>query len=284
MLLFRCELPLPASKPPLTAFSGPLSPSHPTTLPSSTPSPATPHSAPCPVCAQLADRPCSSCTQNFCPRHLFDCPDCQLSLCASCFDLHNLDGHWSDSDTAAALAACSPSLAANPRHPGTHNHHTPPTAPTAQGAATNPSLTQLHKAESLVADVLPQELHGLPPLAAAPQTAPATSAIATTARLPFRLISQRSFTFLATTAKLLFHRISPPSLSSLTTAAKVQPHRISPSLTSLPTTIRLLLRRISQPTFTSLTSAINRLLLRLKLLPGCRSVSGFPATAAEAGQ
>jgi hypothetical protein len=59
----------------------------------------------CDTCALPADQPCFSCDQQFCSRHLYPCSDCQISFCGDCFDLHHLEGHWSDSDTAMALAA-----------------------------------------------------------------------------------------------------------------------------------------------------------------------------------
>lgn len=61
----------------------------------------------CSVCALSADESCHCCDEEFCPRHIFLCAECQFWFCGNCFDLHNAEGHWSDSDTAAALAAFS---------------------------------------------------------------------------------------------------------------------------------------------------------------------------------
>jgi hypothetical protein len=57
----------------------------------------------CPICAFPAAHSCSSCDTTFCHSHLYACPDCDIRLCAPCLDLHLLDGHWSDSDTASTL-------------------------------------------------------------------------------------------------------------------------------------------------------------------------------------
>lgn len=67
---------------------------------------------PCQVCDLVATDPCISCNQPFCLRHLYPCADCQFPFCGTCLDLHLADGHWSDSDTADAMArATSPRLA-----------------------------------------------------------------------------------------------------------------------------------------------------------------------------
>jgi hypothetical protein len=57
----------------------------------------------CSICGLSATRSCLSCDRAFCHPHLYACNDCETFLCGSCLDLHNLDGHWSDSDTTAAL-------------------------------------------------------------------------------------------------------------------------------------------------------------------------------------
>jgi hypothetical protein len=61
----------------------------------------------CPVCSLPATEYCRCCDDNFCFSHLYRCPDCQLSFCGRCFDLHNAELHWSDSDTATEMAHCS---------------------------------------------------------------------------------------------------------------------------------------------------------------------------------
>src|SRR5438270_5463940 len=58
---------------------------------------------PCHTCASPVAQPCLFCDHPFCSRHLYQCADCQIAFCGNCFDLHNLEGHWSDSDTALAL-------------------------------------------------------------------------------------------------------------------------------------------------------------------------------------
>jgi hypothetical protein len=63
-----------------------------------------PPNLPCDTCALPASQFCLSCDHPVCSRHLYPCSDCQLAFCGNCFDLHNLEGHWSDSDTALALA------------------------------------------------------------------------------------------------------------------------------------------------------------------------------------
>jgi hypothetical protein len=75
----------------------------------------------CPVCALLADVPCVCCANQFCSRHTYLCPDCHIVFCAGCFDLHLAEGHWSDSDTATALAQsyvpARPAIAKLPHQP-----------------------------------------------------------------------------------------------------------------------------------------------------------------------
>jgi len=61
----------------------------------------------CCVCALFAEGSCHICDENLCGRHIYQCPECQISFCGDCFDLHGTEGHWSDSDTVAALADSS---------------------------------------------------------------------------------------------------------------------------------------------------------------------------------
>jgi hypothetical protein len=58
----------------------------------------------CFVCGLPASESCSCCDESFCRSHVYFCSDCQLALCAGCLDTHHADGHWSDSDTARAMA------------------------------------------------------------------------------------------------------------------------------------------------------------------------------------
>src|SRR4029077_81992 len=74
-------------------------------------SPARPHtcfsiSGPqhCSVCGLSANESCSCCDENFCRSHVYFCSDCQTAFCGGCLDTHHADGHWSDSDTARAMA------------------------------------------------------------------------------------------------------------------------------------------------------------------------------------
>src|SRR5262245_20029977 len=57
----------------------------------------------CPVCAMPASLLCPCCETQFCRSHLYQCADCQTTLCGSCLDLHNLEGHWCDSDTVSVM-------------------------------------------------------------------------------------------------------------------------------------------------------------------------------------
>ena len=61
----------------------------------------------CSVCALSASASCCCCDEKFCRRHIYQCTECQISFCGEYFDLHNADGHWSDSDTTAALVDSS---------------------------------------------------------------------------------------------------------------------------------------------------------------------------------
>jgi hypothetical protein len=61
----------------------------------------------CCVCALSATGSCHICEENLCWRHIYQCAECQTSFCGACFDVHRGEGHWSDSDTAAALADSS---------------------------------------------------------------------------------------------------------------------------------------------------------------------------------
>ena len=107
---------------------------------------------PCQVCDLAATDPCISCNQPFCLRHLYPCADCQFPFCGTCLDLHLADGHWSDSDTADAMArATSPRLApcqhtirptlaaAHSQHQAADAAHSNATSP--ESAAAHPNLT-----------------------------------------------------------------------------------------------------------------------------------------------
>jgi hypothetical protein len=58
----------------------------------------------CFVCGLPANESCFGCDEKFCHSHVYSCSDCQIALCADCLDTHHADGHWSDSDTAHAMA------------------------------------------------------------------------------------------------------------------------------------------------------------------------------------
>ncbi len=57
----------------------------------------------CLVCDIQSSGSCPVCGQDFCSTHLYPCADCGNQYCSNCFDDHNSDGHWTDSDTAAEL-------------------------------------------------------------------------------------------------------------------------------------------------------------------------------------
>ena len=61
----------------------------------------------CSICTLPADEPCNCCNEKFCTRHIYQCAECQISFCGECFDLHNNEGHWSDSDTTGTLSNSS---------------------------------------------------------------------------------------------------------------------------------------------------------------------------------
>ncbi len=58
----------------------------------------------CLVCDLQSSGSCPVCGQDFCSTHLYLCADCGNQYCSNCFDDHNSDGHWTDSDTAAELS------------------------------------------------------------------------------------------------------------------------------------------------------------------------------------
>ena len=58
----------------------------------------------CLVCDIQSSGSCPVCGQDFCSTHLYLCADCGNQYCSNCFDDHNSDGHWTDSDTAAELS------------------------------------------------------------------------------------------------------------------------------------------------------------------------------------
>ena len=58
----------------------------------------------CLVCDIQSSGSCPACGQDFCSTHLYLCADCGNQYCSNCFDDHNSDGHWTDSDTAAELS------------------------------------------------------------------------------------------------------------------------------------------------------------------------------------
>lgn len=57
----------------------------------------------CSTCGFPANTSCPCCEDKFCHSHIYQCRECQISLCGDCLDLHSLEGHWSDSDTARAM-------------------------------------------------------------------------------------------------------------------------------------------------------------------------------------
>lgn len=59
----------------------------------------------CSTCGLPATASCPHCEDKFCHSHIYQCRECQISFCGNCLDLHSLEGHWSDSDTARAMAA-----------------------------------------------------------------------------------------------------------------------------------------------------------------------------------
>ncbi len=58
----------------------------------------------CSVCGLPASESCPCCDESFCRSHVYSCSDCQTVFCGACLDTHFADGHWSDSDTARAMA------------------------------------------------------------------------------------------------------------------------------------------------------------------------------------
>lgn len=59
----------------------------------------------CSICGLPASVLCLCCENRFCRSHIYQCRECQSAFCGDCLDLHNLEGHWSDSDTASAMVA-----------------------------------------------------------------------------------------------------------------------------------------------------------------------------------
>lgn len=57
----------------------------------------------CSTCGLPASTSCPHCEDKFCHSHIYPCRECQILFCGDCLDLHSLDGHWSDSDTARAM-------------------------------------------------------------------------------------------------------------------------------------------------------------------------------------
>lgn len=58
----------------------------------------------CFICGLPGHASCLCCEDKFCHSHIYQCHECQISFCGACLDLHSLEGHWSDSDTASAMA------------------------------------------------------------------------------------------------------------------------------------------------------------------------------------
>jgi hypothetical protein len=67
----------------------------------------------CLVCDIQSSGSCPVCGQDFCSTHLYLCAECGNQYCSNCFDDHNSDGHWTDSDTAAELSRT--------QHPGSRH-------------------------------------------------------------------------------------------------------------------------------------------------------------------
>ena len=87
----------------------------------------------CFVCAIAASESCYCCDQRFCRRHIYQCAECQTAFCGDCLDLHAAEGHWSDSDTAAALADSS--------YRGFHGGCSPITSRSPEATTTQTSTT-----------------------------------------------------------------------------------------------------------------------------------------------
>ena len=57
----------------------------------------------CLICGSHRSMSCPVCEQDFCSIHLYTCLDCGSQYCSRCLDDHRVEGHWTDSDTAAEL-------------------------------------------------------------------------------------------------------------------------------------------------------------------------------------
>lgn len=84
------------------AFTQAVAPSNPSVESSS--SSFTQNLPECLVCDIQSSGSCPVCGQDFCSTHLYLCAECGNQYCSNCFDDHNSDGHWTDSDTAAELS------------------------------------------------------------------------------------------------------------------------------------------------------------------------------------
>ena len=57
----------------------------------------------CLICGAHSSTSCPVCDEDFCSNHLDRCLGCDNQYCGRCLDDHRVDGHWTDSDTAAEL-------------------------------------------------------------------------------------------------------------------------------------------------------------------------------------
>lgn len=80
----------------------------------------------CATCGLPASASCPCCEDKFCHSHIYQCGECQISFCGDCLDLHSIEGHWSDSDTARAMvdSMLRRSSSSQPMHEQSSTRHT----------------------------------------------------------------------------------------------------------------------------------------------------------------